>query len=261
MAEAGIEVVDGSMPLGWRSFIRNVQTRLPSSLRERRLDFQQWQYRARRRPHEAEFVALRELLPADALCIDAGANRGQSIDSIRTVVGTAARITAFEPQRTLAWRLMTRYQSASTVEVVRAGIGDEPAEMTLYVPSYRGYRFDGLAATDEDAATEWLRYAMWRFDRSLVTVDSERVQIVRLDDMAWPEPVHFIKLDVQRMELPALHGAKNLLVRDKPVLMIETPDEPIVSFLDGLGYEQWYFVDGKLTQERPWWPLNVLFIT
>jgi hypothetical protein len=101
---------------------------------------------------------------------------------------------------------------------------------------------------------------MWRYDPALVTIESQQVPIVRLDDIAWPETVNFVKLDVQRMELRALHGAKELLLRDKPVLMIETPDEPIVAFLVGLGYTPWYFVDGKLTTARPWWPLNVLFV-
>jgi hypothetical protein len=41
--------------------------------------------------------------------------------------------------------------------------------------------------------------------------------------------------------------------------MIEAPDEPIVSFLAGLGYTPWYFVDGKLTPV-PCWSLNVLFV-
>jgi hypothetical protein len=82
---------------------------------------------------------------------------------------------------------------------------------------------------------------------------------VRVDDLPWPDPVHFFKLDVQHMELAALRGAKDLLVRDKPVLMIESPDEPIMMFLDGLGYAPSYFIDGKLTSARPPWSLNVLF--
>jgi FkbM family methyltransferase len=255
-----IEVPPEPVPTGWRPFVRNVQTLLPSALRERRLDIQQWSYRARHRPHEPEFLALRELLSPDAVCIDGGANRGQSIDSIRTVMGPDVRITAFEPQRALALRLMCRYGAVPTVRVVRAGIGEEHGEMTLYVPSYRGYAFDALASTDEPSATDWFRYTMWRYDPALVTIESQQVPIVRLDDIAWPDRVHFIKLDVQRMELRALHGAKDLLVRDKPVLMVETPDQPIMSFLAGLGYTAWYFVDDKLTSVRPAWALNVLFL-
>jgi FkbM family methyltransferase len=253
------EVSSDPVPLQWRSFVRNLQTRMPSTLHERRLDLQQWSDRVRRRPHEAEFFALRDMLPPDAMCIDGGANRGQSIDSIHTVLGPAVRVTAFEPQRALAQRLTHRYRNAPGVNVVRAGIGSERGEITLYVPSYRRYRFDGEASADEATATGRLRDRLWHFDPSLVTVESEQIPIVRVDDLPWPDPVNFIKLDVQSMELPALRGAHDLLVRDKPVLMIESPDEPIVAYLDGLGYAPSYYVDGKLTSARPPWVLNVLF--
>ena len=254
------EVSSDAVPLQWKSFIRNLQTFMPSALHERRLDLQQWSDRVRRRPHEAEFFALRDLLPPDARCIDGGANRGQSIDSIHTVIGPAVRITAFEPQGTLARRLTHRYRSMPGVDIARAGIGNESGEITLYVPSYRRYRFDGEASADEATAIGRLRDRLWRFDPSLVTVESEQVPIVRVDDLPWPDPVHFMKLDLQGMELPALGGAKDLLERDKPVLMIESPDEPIMTFLDGLGYAPSYYVDGKLTSVRPPWVLNVLFV-
>ena len=120
--------------------------------------------------------------------IDGGANRGQSIDSIRTVLGRQVKVTAFEPQHALAFRLRCRYQKEPTVKVVHAGLGDERGDMTMYVPSYRGYWFDALASTDEAAATDWFRYSMWHFDQSLVTIESQQVQIERLDDIAWPEP-------------------------------------------------------------------------
>ena len=60
--------------------------------------------------------------------------------------------------------------------------------MTLYVPSYRGYRFDGLASTDEvgrDGLAAILHVAFRSVARE---VASEHVRIVRLDDMTWPDP-------------------------------------------------------------------------
>ena len=40
-----IEVPPEPVPAGWRSVLRNVQTRMPIGLQERRLDVQQWSYR------------------------------------------------------------------------------------------------------------------------------------------------------------------------------------------------------------------------
>ena len=42
--------------------------------------------------------------------------------------------------------------------------------------------------------------------------------------------------------------------------MLESPDEPIMTFLDELGYAPRYYVDGKLMSDRPPWSLNVIFV-
>src|SRR5262245_40832321 len=99
-----------------------------------------------RRPHEAEFNALSRLLPTNPRCLDLGANRGQSIDSIRQVMGVAD-ITAFEPIALLALRLAERYPD---VRVIQRGVGACAERVTLYIPHYRGARFDPLAATDPE---------------------------------------------------------------------------------------------------------------
>ena len=96
--------------------------------------------------------------------LDLGANRGQSIESMLVLGVPGLRITAFEPQSSLADRLRRRYPSGVTMHNV--GVGDEEGEMILITPSYRGYRFDGLASTDRELAVDWFRYAMKPFDRS-----------------------------------------------------------------------------------------------
>src|SRR5262249_9352486 len=118
----------------------------------------------------------------------------------------------------------------------RLGVSDHAGSVTLYTPSYRGYRFDGLAATDEETARGWFPYSIARFRPELLTVATETIQLVRLDDMVWSQRVDFIKLDVQGCELAALRGAERLLVRDSPTLMIEWPDADVLGFLAGLGY-------------------------
>ena len=101
------------------------------------------------------------------------------------------------------------------------GVGDRPGRTTLWVPSYNGYRFDGLASTtDEHSAIEWLSYSIHNFDPSKLSVETYDVDIVRLDDVV-SEPVGFIKLDIQGAELPALEGARRILTDDRPVVMVE----------------------------------------
>ena len=70
----------------------------------------------------------------------------------------------------------------------------------------------------------------------------------------------FVKVDIQGFELPALRGAEGMLRRDQPILMVETPDEDLVSYLAALGYQMYVWDKGKLTAADGTWSLNKLFV-
>jgi FkbM family methyltransferase len=69
------------------------------------------------------------------------------------------------------------------------------------------------------------------------------VPTARLDDMNLPDPA-FIKIDVEGHELAVLEGARSLLARARPVLVVEMEDRhapetraPILALLSDLGYK------------------------
>jgi FkbM family methyltransferase len=239
----------------WRAVVRNAQTYLPARLHERRLDAQQTMRRWSGRPHEREFAALRHLLHADAHVLDVGANRGQSIDSLRSL-GIPLRITAFEPQRELAWRLMARYPD---VDVRQVGLGDSHGEVKLFTPSYRGYRFDGLASCDYETAVAWFAYSVWPYREDRITVMTEVITVMPLDDCHRLDPVDFIKIDAQGMELAVLLGAERTLRRDRPLLLLETPDAEIIEWLAGLGYRLFHAAGDRLVAPTEAWVTNAYF--
>jgi FkbM family methyltransferase len=242
-------------PPSLHSIVRNVQTFLPAPIHERRLDAQQWVNRVLRRPHEKEFHVLHGRLRPNAHVLDVGANRGQSIDSLRTAQIPGLRITAFEPQTSLAWRLMLRYPN---VTVHSFGLGDRSQTLTLHTPSYRGYRYDGLASTDPAEAVGWFPYSMWRFNPDLLTLDQEEIRIMALDSLRL-DRVDFIKFDVQGMEMAALRGAEGLLWRDKPLLMLETPTVDVIDWLDRLGYRPYQASGTDLVPLDGTFQVNVFF--
>jgi len=213
--------------------------------------------RTLRQPHEGEFRALPRLVDRARLCVDVGANRGQSIDALR-VLGYS-RIRAYEPQAVLARRLRHRYPRSIDVRAV--GCSERRGTADLYIPVYNRIRFDGLATTDEDYAGLWFEDGIFGFRAERMSVERETIDLVRLDDEDLGD-VGFIKLDVQGHELAALRGAEETLVRSQPVLMIERPDEPIHEFLQQLGYRAlyWYGARSKLSPPPPdGFYLNVLF--
>ncbi len=236
---------------GWRSVARNLQTLLPGGLHEQRLDLQQFVQRWSGRPHEQEFRGLSGFLQPGAHVLDVGANRGQSIDSLRSL-GIPLRIKAFEPQRQLADRLMGQYPG---VDVHPVALGEDHAEMELYTPSYRGYRFDGLASTDYETAVVWFSYAIWPYREKHVTVDVEKITVMPLDHCPGLDPVDFIKIDAQGIEHAVLQGGRGVLERDQPMLMVEAPEAKIVDWLNDLGYRSLYLTRPSNGGS----PTNILF--
>jgi FkbM family methyltransferase len=72
----------------------------------------------------------------------------------------------------------------------------------------------------------------------LVASETGDIEVFPLDEII-DSPVHFIKIDVEGMELEVLRGAKNLLSRCSPLVMIEIADRRAAEFdqlLAELGY-------------------------
>jgi FkbM family methyltransferase len=230
-----------------RKQARWATTFIPSPLAEARWAAQRSWLRLSMRPHEDDFRALGVLLTdrghRSPVCVDVGANRGQSIESMRLCLGPVP-IIAFEPQEHLALKLAQRYARATahypSVLVQQYALGAAPGWSKLYVPSYRGFRFDGLASSSETLAREWFSYAMWRYDERLVSVEVIEVMVTTLDTQV--SQADFIKLDVQGAELDVLKGATDLL-ETRPLLMIEAPDSTIHEYLSGYGYQPWHWDD------------------
>jgi FkbM family methyltransferase len=218
------------------------------------------QYKAQRvmrKPFEVEFSALADLLEPGCLCLDVGANRGQSIDALK-MLPFPVRIVAFEPQPERYRRLIKRFWKDFDVTVLPFGASDGPSNTQIFVPYYRGYCFDGLASLQREGVDEWLRSSIYRFDENKVEVKAFPCQTVRLDDLELGT-VAFLKLDVQGSEHAALLGALDTLRRDKPRLMIETPSPEVLALLEPLGYQRYTYVDGRM-QRSDDWALNAFFL-
>ncbi len=72
-----------------------------------------------------------------------------------------------------------------------------------------------------------------------VSVDGKNRNLVfALDTFIFPEPVTFIKIDIEEHELSAFEGMKNLLLRDKPTIWLEDFTGYATNYLISLGYEK-----------------------
>jgi FkbM family methyltransferase len=213
-------------------------------------------------PHERDFRAVARIPISTQGCfVDVGANQGQSIQSILLAQPTA-KIVSFEANPVLSQTLASRYKNQDNVLVISKGLSDSAGTFTLFVPSYKGFVYDGLASLDRYAAASWINEkTVFRFDPSKLTVAELHCTVDTLDAHQLA-PV-FIKVDVQGCEYNVLNGGKETLRRYEPVLLVEAfrSDPRTVQLLEELGYEEYYFDGSFLRKGSHMKGLNSFLIT
>lgn len=111
-------------------------------------------------------------------------------------------VIAFEPRPENYECLVRNLEQGHTsiVKMCNAGLGSEHSFGTLK----RGGRPGNSGA--------------WYVD---FDADNKDIQIIDLDSFISEQPLQFIKLDIEGMEHQALEGGRELITRDRPVIVIE----------------------------------------
>jgi len=61
--------------------------------------------------------------------------------------------------------------------------------------------------------------------------------VMALDSISFPEPIKFIKIDIEGHELSAFEGMKETILKYKPLIWLEDNKKTAVSYLEKLGYK------------------------
>lgn len=234
--------------LKWRlkKYARTAQSYFPS-LKEAKDDFYRWQRRARRKPSDDDFAAIR--LFKDVLhgtYVDIGANTGQSIESIK-LFAPDAKVVSFEPNPELADKLERRYRADPNVRIRAVGLSDAVAMLTLHVPVYRGFVYDGLASLSYADAQGWINDdTVFFFSPKHLVVRSYQCPVETLDMQAVENPV-FIKIDVEGFETNVIKGGVETLRKHEPILLVESlHNKPeLLEFVATLGFRPYHFSAGR----------------
>ncbi len=181
---------------------------------------------------ERELQMLSQLAPAGRLALDVGANIGL-FSYVLSKLGY--RVEAFEPNPYLA-RLIDGL-GLEGVKVHAVAVSDKDGSAALNVPTCRGLH--SRASLEKSVVN----------DCDSVVIE---VPMVRLDDCSL-EDVGFIKIDVEGLEEKVLHGAMDLIRRDRPVILVELEErhnpgtiERVGNLMVSLGYDGYFFrPDGR----------------
>lgn len=187
---------------------------------------------------DASLQALLELVDLRGRnALDVGANIG--VHSI-ALAEHAARVFAFEPQPKTYQLLDLNVSDLTNVTTFNLGASDRAETVKAVSPHLN---FGATAITDRPPSE---LESAWSFE--VVTLDS----IAELKDIA------LFKLDVEGHEERALAGARDLLQREQPVVVLEQNADAIkegtsasIELLKSLGYDHLYSLDAVLPWRTP----------
>jgi hypothetical protein len=136
-------------------------------------------------------------------------------------------------------------KSDPNLEIRPFGLGAEIGSFELYIPSYNGWVYDGLASFERSEAANWISAdTVYRYRPERLQVEECVCQMRTLDDQNLSPD--FIKIDVQGLEYDVFRGGIETLRRSMPILMVEQfgTDARLTDLVIGLGYEAYSF-DGQ----------------
>lgn len=192
---------------------------------------------------EAELRLLPALVSPEKAAVDVGANKGIYAWHLSRL---CSAVHAFEPNPKLAAFL--RRGVGANVVVHESALSDRSGTATLRVPVLDGVEHDARASIDAgiDAAPPQ--------GSSAVPAESatETVRTRCLDEFDLGK-VGFMKVDVEGHEREVLRGARGLIERERPVLLVEidrqlvgTAFDETIGFVEGLGYRTGFVLQGRL---------------
>lgn len=206
---------------------RLVPARLAHGLHLRRLE--RW------KNFEPEFYLFDHLVDPGRASVDVGGHEGLYAGRLAQL---SPKVHCFEP---IPWAADTlRIRLGDTVIVHRCALSNRNGDAELRVPFKESSEISGIATLETANGLP-----------GSTRVQHLRCEVRRLDDVV-QEPIGFIKIDVEGHELAVLEGARDILVKHQPILLIESerrhnrlaPDS-VFEFLADLGYLGFFLLHGR----------------
>jgi FkbM family methyltransferase len=189
----------------------------------------------RRIVHDDDFNAFRTF-PRDSqlLVMDVGANRGQSIISLKTILPKVV-IHAFEANPMFFGGLEElKMLYRDTLTVHRYGLGRAAGTLRFYVPWVGDTPYLEESSTRLDYFDKpWIVEKF--LARGKMRLEEFTVQIRAGDEMSLSPDI--VKIDVEGAEYDVLIGLGDTLQRSRPTFLVENSDwHNVTPYLAALGY-------------------------
>lgn len=158
-------------------------------------------------------VVMKKTISTSSNCIDIGCHKGEILD-IMLKLSPEGKHTGFEPIPYLFDNLKKKYNNRASIlpYALSDNNGTTTFQLVKNAPAYSGIKQRSYNIDNPD-------------------IEEIEVELKKLDDIIpADQKVDFIKIDVEGAELGVLKGSKELLIRNKPLIVFEF----------GLGASEYY---------------------
>lgn len=178
----------------------------------------------------AEAALFAQIVQPGMWVVEVGANIGAHTVHLSRMAGEDGRVIAFEPQRLPFQTLCANIalSSRTNVHAYQMGLGHEAGEASeVLLDPTAAINFGGVSLQGAQSGTHPLL----------------RVPVQTLDSFALPV-CHFLKIDVEGMELAVLQGARATLARCRPIVFLENDRKAksadLIGFMSSCGYDAYW---------------------
>jgi FkbM family methyltransferase len=176
---------------------------------------------------EGESELFAQILSPGQVVVEIGANIGPHTLHLAHLVGSQGLVFTFEPQRVIFQILSANIalNEAFHVRAYHAACGDVVGHLKVPHINYDadGSNFGGVSLLDVS--------------------DGEEVPLVALDTFDLPS-LRLLKIDVEGMERAVIAGARQQILRHRPVLYLENDrrdqSSALIAAIEALGYDLWW---------------------
>ena len=168
-----------------------------------------------------EIELLKKHIKQNDTVLDIGANIGFYATILSDIVGEKGLVHCFEPDSKNFEHLKKTTADFKNIKINNKAVGPKTEKLKIY--------------TSKNLNVDHRTYKPEEYDKEI------EIDAVSIDDHLATDPkVDFIKMDIQGSEIYALKGMENLLIKNKPWMLLENydneNDKPVIEYLLSLGY-------------------------
>jgi len=195
-----------------------------------------------------------QLIQYGDVILELGAHIGYITLYLAYLTGDSGKVIAFEPGPT-NFRYLSKNTTQQNIIAIQKAVSDSVGQLPFYVEDFSGQNnsliegFEGLELNSGHAHLD----GNYSYDTVMVDVITLDTAIPELT-----ETVNFIKIDVEGVELKVLHGARQTIESQQPIVMVESidTDQEVLQYFTELGYALFSPEDGRISDASQMANLN-----